>query len=91
MCEDIQADVEDGQLQFFYILAFVLQGDKSTHCAGKKNFLGFLDLFFAKYLLLISVEGSAFTCTLLFNEFHFLHAHVLQEDKISRPNTYNDF
>lgn len=29
VCEDIQADVEDGQLQFFYILAFVLQGDKS--------------------------------------------------------------
>lgn len=27
MCEDIQADVEDGQLQFFYILAFVFQGD----------------------------------------------------------------
>lgn len=27
MCEDIQADVEDGQLQFFYVLAFVLQGD----------------------------------------------------------------
>ncbi|KAK9523989.1 hypothetical protein VZT92_017860 [Zoarces viviparus] len=25
VCEDIQADVEDGQLQFFYILAFVLQ------------------------------------------------------------------
>lgn len=29
MCEDIQADVEDGQLQFFYILAFVLRGDVS--------------------------------------------------------------
>lgn len=29
VCEDIQADVEDGQLQFFYILAFVLQGDVS--------------------------------------------------------------
>ncbi|KAK5847903.1 hypothetical protein PBY51_016995 [Eleginops maclovinus] len=27
VCEDIQADVEDGQLQFFYILAFVLQED----------------------------------------------------------------
>lgn len=27
MCEDIQADVEDGQLQIFYILAFILQGD----------------------------------------------------------------
>lgn len=27
MCEDIQADVEDRQLQFFYILAFVLQED----------------------------------------------------------------
>ncbi|TNN70296.1 Serine/threonine-protein kinase 11-interacting protein [Liparis tanakae] len=27
VCEDIQADVEDGQLQFFYILAFVLQDD----------------------------------------------------------------
>lgn len=27
VCEDIQADVEDGQLQFFYVLAFVLQGD----------------------------------------------------------------
>uniref|UniRef100_A0A1A8EVY9 Serine/threonine-protein kinase 11-interacting protein n=1 Tax=Nothobranchius korthausae TaxID=1143690 RepID=A0A1A8EVY9_9TELE len=25
VCEDIQADVEDGQLQFFYLLAFVLQ------------------------------------------------------------------
>ncbi|XP_054480058.1 serine/threonine-protein kinase 11-interacting protein isoform X3 [Anoplopoma fimbria] len=25
VCDDIQADVEDGQLQFFYILAFVLQ------------------------------------------------------------------
>ncbi|XP_060922997.1 serine/threonine-protein kinase 11-interacting protein [Limanda limanda] len=25
VCEDIQEDVEDGQLQFFYILAFVLQ------------------------------------------------------------------
>ncbi|XP_012714356.2 serine/threonine-protein kinase 11-interacting protein isoform X1 [Fundulus heteroclitus] len=25
VCEDIQADVEDGQLQFFYILAFVLR------------------------------------------------------------------
>ncbi|XP_047210933.1 serine/threonine-protein kinase 11-interacting protein isoform X2 [Girardinichthys multiradiatus] len=25
VCEDIQADVEDGQLQFFYVLAFVLQ------------------------------------------------------------------
>ncbi|XP_030012122.1 serine/threonine-protein kinase 11-interacting protein isoform X2 [Sphaeramia orbicularis] len=25
VCEDIQADMEDGQLQFFYILAFVLQ------------------------------------------------------------------
>lgn len=31
VCEDIQADVEDGQLQFFYILAFVLQGDMCTH------------------------------------------------------------
>lgn len=30
VCEDIQADVEDGQLQFFYVLAFVLQGDTST-------------------------------------------------------------
>lgn len=29
VCEDIQADVEDGQLQFFYLLAFVLQGDGS--------------------------------------------------------------
>ncbi|KAK2857023.1 hypothetical protein Q5P01_005758 [Channa striata] len=27
VCEDIQADVEDGQLQLFYILAFVLQDD----------------------------------------------------------------
>ncbi|XP_076579725.1 serine/threonine-protein kinase 11-interacting protein isoform X1 [Chaetodon auriga] len=27
VCEDIQADVEDGQLQFFYILAFVLRED----------------------------------------------------------------
>ncbi|XP_041638092.1 serine/threonine-protein kinase 11-interacting protein isoform X2 [Cheilinus undulatus] len=27
VCEDIQADVEDGQLQFFYMLAFVLQED----------------------------------------------------------------
>uniref|UniRef100_A0A669CBJ8 Serine/threonine-protein kinase 11-interacting protein n=1 Tax=Oreochromis niloticus TaxID=8128 RepID=A0A669CBJ8_ORENI len=27
VCEDIQADVEDGQLQFFYVLAFVLQED----------------------------------------------------------------
>ncbi|KAK1876486.1 Serine/threonine-protein kinase 11-interacting protein [Dissostichus eleginoides] len=27
VCEDIQADMEDGQLQFFYILAFVLQED----------------------------------------------------------------
>lgn len=31
VCEDIQADMEDGQLQFFYILAFVLQGDASSH------------------------------------------------------------
>ncbi|XP_070711928.1 serine/threonine-protein kinase 11-interacting protein isoform X3 [Pempheris klunzingeri] len=30
VCEDIQADVEDGQLQFFYILAFVLQEDVWT-------------------------------------------------------------
>ncbi|XP_047432374.1 serine/threonine-protein kinase 11-interacting protein isoform X2 [Mugil cephalus] len=30
VCEDIQADVEDGQLQFFYILAFVLQEDAWT-------------------------------------------------------------
>uniref|UniRef100_A0A674NEH1 Serine/threonine-protein kinase 11-interacting protein n=1 Tax=Takifugu rubripes TaxID=31033 RepID=A0A674NEH1_TAKRU len=30
VCEDIQADVEDGQLQFFYILAFILQGDVSS-------------------------------------------------------------
>ncbi|XP_041834979.1 serine/threonine-protein kinase 11-interacting protein isoform X2 [Melanotaenia boesemani] len=30
VCEDIQADVEDGQLQFFYILAFVLQEDMWT-------------------------------------------------------------
>ena len=30
MCEDIQEDVEDGQLQFFYILAFVLQGDEAS-------------------------------------------------------------
>lgn len=27
VCEDIQADVEDGQLQFFYMLAFILQDD----------------------------------------------------------------
>uniref|UniRef100_UPI0037E8D0BE serine/threonine-protein kinase 11-interacting protein n=1 Tax=Semicossyphus pulcher TaxID=241346 RepID=UPI0037E8D0BE len=27
VCEDIQADVEDGQLQFFYVLAFILQDD----------------------------------------------------------------
>ncbi|XP_061571741.1 serine/threonine-protein kinase 11-interacting protein [Cololabis saira] len=27
VCEDIQADVEDGQLQFFYVLAFLLQED----------------------------------------------------------------
>lgn len=37
MCEDIQADVEDGQLQFFYILAFVLQGD---HSAKRRPALG---------------------------------------------------
>ncbi|KAM3585336.1 uncharacterized protein V6R79_014870 [Siganus canaliculatus] len=30
VCDDIQADVEDGQLQFFYILAFVLQDDVWT-------------------------------------------------------------
>ncbi|XP_033472184.1 serine/threonine-protein kinase 11-interacting protein isoform X1 [Epinephelus lanceolatus] len=30
VCDDIQADVEDGQLQFFYILAFVLQEDLWT-------------------------------------------------------------
>ncbi|XP_020497825.2 serine/threonine-protein kinase 11-interacting protein isoform X1 [Labrus bergylta] len=30
VCEDIQADVEDGQLQFFYMLAFVLQDDVWT-------------------------------------------------------------
>ncbi|XP_059183624.1 LOW QUALITY PROTEIN: serine/threonine-protein kinase 11-interacting protein [Centropristis striata] len=30
VCEDIQADVEDGQLQFFYIMAFVLQEDVWT-------------------------------------------------------------
>lgn len=35
VCEDIQADVEDGQLQFFYILAFVLQGDTFTYSAKK--------------------------------------------------------
>lgn len=35
VCEDIQADVEDGQLQFFYILAFVLQGELFTHSAKK--------------------------------------------------------
>lgn len=27
VCADIQADVEDGQLQYFYLLAFVLQGN----------------------------------------------------------------
>lgn len=27
MSADIQADVEDGQLQYFYLLAFVLQGN----------------------------------------------------------------
>ncbi|CAN9498117.1 unnamed protein product [Ophioblennius macclurei] len=30
VCEDMQADVEDGQLQFFYILAFILQEDVWT-------------------------------------------------------------
>lgn len=30
MCTDIQADVEDGQLQYFYVLAFVLQGDEEA-------------------------------------------------------------
>ncbi|XP_017282417.1 serine/threonine-protein kinase 11-interacting protein isoform X3 [Kryptolebias marmoratus] len=30
VCEDIQADVEDGQLQFFYLLAFVLREDRWT-------------------------------------------------------------
>ncbi|XP_028255884.1 serine/threonine-protein kinase 11-interacting protein isoform X2 [Parambassis ranga] len=30
VCEDIQADVEHGQLQFFYILAFVLQEELWT-------------------------------------------------------------
>ncbi|XP_034533610.1 serine/threonine-protein kinase 11-interacting protein isoform X2 [Notolabrus celidotus] len=30
VCEDIQADVEDGQLQFFYMLAFILQEDLWT-------------------------------------------------------------
>lgn len=35
MCEDIQADVEDGQLQFFYVLAFVLQGDISARPSGR--------------------------------------------------------
>ncbi|XP_069376913.1 serine/threonine-protein kinase 11-interacting protein isoform X2 [Paralichthys olivaceus] len=30
VCEDIQEDVEDGQLQFFYILAFVLQDNVWT-------------------------------------------------------------
>lgn len=30
VCDDIQADVEDGQLQFFYILAFVLHEDAWT-------------------------------------------------------------
>ncbi|XP_060888124.1 serine/threonine-protein kinase 11-interacting protein isoform X2 [Labrus mixtus] len=30
VCEDIQADVEDGQLQFFYMLAFILQDDVWT-------------------------------------------------------------
>ncbi|KAJ0009436.1 hypothetical protein NQD34_001138 [Periophthalmus magnuspinnatus] len=30
VCEDIQDDVEEGQLQFFYILAFVLQGNTTS-------------------------------------------------------------
>lgn len=33
MHEDIQTDVEDGQPQFFYLLAFVLQGDVSARPA----------------------------------------------------------
>lgn len=45
MCEDIQADVEDGQLQFFYILAFVLQGD-SFFSTCSLEFLGFFFLLF---------------------------------------------
>uniref|UniRef100_UPI003AB0FC4F serine/threonine-protein kinase 11-interacting protein n=1 Tax=Centroberyx gerrardi TaxID=166262 RepID=UPI003AB0FC4F len=30
VCEDMQTDVEDGQLQFFYVLAFLLQEDSWT-------------------------------------------------------------
>lgn len=50
MCEDIQADVEDGQLQFFYILAFVLQGDTKSSGDGRRDLYGETVGIFAKYL-----------------------------------------
>lgn len=54
VCEDIQADVEDGQLQFFYILAFILQGNMTTNSA-KKNKLACAFSFVGSVICQISV------------------------------------
>lgn len=59
VCEDIQADVEDGQLQFFYILAFILQGDISI----TRRRLAEADLLSPAFLCLVPASFS--TCSLV--------------------------
>lgn len=61
VCEDIQADVEDGQLQFFYILAFVRRGDFSPLLPPQTfNDLQTKRSGSARYLLCYHSEKSAF-------------------------------
>lgn len=81
VCEDIQADVEDGQLQFFYILAFVLQGDTCTHSVTL--LWNFHNIYQCKNLL----SHAFFQNTVLFTTFLLFHErsdvksdHVVNND-----------
>lgn len=101
MCEDIQADVEDGQLQFFYILAFVLQGDISSHFVNfiTQPHLRFWDLFVLERKQNQKTENSAEYLSDNSREICFhLHSSIFlslifniftcfKRDKISRLST----
>lgn len=71
MCEDIQADVEDGQLQFFYMLAFVLQGDKTESTSPNVQILP----CHQHKTVLLSELGHVCVCFLLGKRLDFKTQH----------------
>lgn len=58
VCADIQADVEDGQLQYFYLLAFVLQGNTAAQTFFFIAWRHALDLPFAHDKMSVFVRLS---------------------------------